>query len=258
MPLASGVRVTAHDAYGLGAVDKPPGVRAHPNDAAPDSGALLIVPYDAAQQCYRWTGPDGASQAAWLLNRLDAGTSGVLLLALDPAVATAVRECFERQAVEKRYLALVFGHAQPARQTWRDRLGTERRGGVARTREAGHVLATCDCRVLARVAGQPPVSLLELQPHTGRTHQLRVQCARRGLPVVGDATYGDFRRNREYARRTGIDRLMLHSWSTRLRYALPGAGEVEFCAESPAPEAFGLPAGWGDSARAIKRAGCRG
>jgi tRNA pseudouridine65 synthase len=240
LPLVSGARVVAHDAGGLGAIDKPAGVRSHPNGGRPDAGALLTVSYDASEQCYRWAGGEGQPQCAWLLNRLDAGTSGVLLLALDAAVAAAVRAQFERHAVEKRYLALVFGHAQPARQTWQDRLAVERRGGVARTHDGGHLLAACDCRVLERVPGQPPVSLLELRPHTGLTHQLRVQCARRGLPVVGDATYGDFRRNRVYAGRTGIDRLMLHSWFTAVRYTLPGAAEVAFAAESPPPAEFGV------------------
>ena len=41
-----------------------------------------------------------------------------------------------------------------------------------------------------------PMALLELQPKTGRTHQLRIQCANRGLPIVGDRTYGDFQRNK--------------------------------------------------------------
>jgi 23S rRNA pseudouridine955/2504/2580 synthase len=66
---------------------------------------------------------------------------------------------------------------------------------------------------------------------------LRVQCARRGLPVVGDQTYGDFRRNREFARRTGLKRLFLHSLETSISYDLAGRS-FTFTASAPLPEDF--------------------
>jgi 23S rRNA-/tRNA-specific pseudouridylate synthase len=80
--------------------------------------------------------------------------------------------------------------------------------------------------------------LIELKPLTGRTHQLRVQCAKRHLPIIGDATYGDFRRNRDFAKATGLKRLFLHSVETRLEYSR-GGRRVAFRAEAPLPEAFG-------------------
>jgi 23S rRNA-/tRNA-specific pseudouridylate synthase len=79
--------------------------------------------------------------------------------------------------------------------------------------------------------------LLRLQPHTGRSHQLRVQCARRGLPIVGDQTYGDFRLNREFARHTGWKRLFLHSAETAFRYERRGRS-FTFSARAPAPAEF--------------------
>ena len=65
-----------------------------------------------------------------------------------------------------------------------------------------------------RESGSGPfgyLSLLELEPRTGRTHQLRIQCAERGLPIVGDRTYGDFQRNRAFADKKGEAVMFLHA-----------------------------------------------
>jgi 23S rRNA-/tRNA-specific pseudouridylate synthase len=75
------------------------------------------------------------------------------------------------------------------------------------------------------------LTLLKLEPITGRTHQLRVQCAFHGVPIVGDGTYGEFVFNREFARRTGHKRMFLHAASLRI----PSLG---FSAESPVPPSF--------------------
>ena len=70
-------------------------------------------------------------------------------------------------------------------------------------------------RVLEKFQGKAgPMALLELQPKTGRTHQLRIQCANRGLPIVGDRTYGDFSKNRLLQ---DMD-LLLHSESIELSF----------------------------------------
>jgi 23S rRNA-/tRNA-specific pseudouridylate synthase len=75
------------------------------------------------------------------------------------------------------------------------------------------------------------LTLLKLEPVTGRTHQLRVQCAWHRHPIVGDGTYGDFAFNRAFAKSTGEKRLFLHAAAVRL----PG---LDFAAESPLPEEF--------------------
>jgi 23S rRNA-/tRNA-specific pseudouridylate synthase len=87
------------------------------------------------------------------------------------------------------------------------------------------------------IPGPPALSVLELEPHTGRTHQLRVQCARRHLPILGDQNYGDFRRNREFSRRLGTDRLFLHARHVDVEFPLDG-GKIRFDAESPLPPEF--------------------
>ena len=69
------------------------------------------------------------------------------------------------------------------------------------------------------------------------SHQLRVQCAKRGLPIVGDQTYGDFGRNREFAKRTGAKRLFLHSTETAFDYDFRGRRQT-FSAAAPLPAEF--------------------
>jgi 23S rRNA pseudouridine1911/1915/1917 synthase len=127
-------------------------------------------------------------------HRLDRPVSGVLLLAGTPRAARQLSRQFERRQIEKVYLALVTadsaaGLAQGDTFTWQDSLRKvpdEPRAEVAPDEPAAQVAITTG-RVLAGMADR---LLLELRPQTGRMHQLRVQAAARGLPIVGDRLYG--------------------------------------------------------------------
>ena len=243
LPLGRGVRVLAWDGNGLLALEKPEKVLSHPNSPRDSGKTLLDARYDLDRECYSFGArPDGEPSRVWLLNRLDSATSGVILAAVDPRTAAAVRNEFAASKVVKTYCALVFGVPRPARQHWKDALKVERREGKLRTRGgAGDRTATAGMVLRRSYPGPPEVSLLELIPGTGRTHQLRVQCARRKLPIIGDRTYGDFAANREFARHTGCKRLFLHCTETSLTYKL-GPHSFEFSASSPLPEEFvGVP-----------------
>ncbi len=239
LPLGRGVRVLARDANGLLALEKPEKLLSHPNSPRDRGKALLRAAYDPDQECYFFgAGPDGEPYRVWLLNRLDSATSGVILAAADRRTAAAVRKVFAASKVVKTYFALVFGTPRPARQRWKDALQVERRHGRLRTRGGGgDRTATAGLVLRRRFPGPPEASLVELTPGTGRTHQLRVQCARRELPIIGDRTYGDFAANRAFARRTGRKRLFLHCTGTSLVYKL-GPQTFEFTASSPLPEEF--------------------
>ncbi len=230
IPLARDVRLVARKGS-LIALDKPPGVRSHPNkDAVVDEKALLLAPYDMAEEAYLL----GDDRQLFLLNRLDAPTSGLILLAFDLGTAALVKKRFAEQEVQKTYFAVVVGRAGRLNTTWRDRLQTVRRGEGLRTVVGRGDLAVTDVRAVAESKGAVPLTLIELKPHTGRTHQLRVQCSARRLPIVGDATYGDFQANRRIARDLGLKRLCLHSSSVRVKLQ-----EKEwFQADSSIPEAF--------------------
>jgi 23S rRNA-/tRNA-specific pseudouridylate synthase len=237
LPLGREVRLIKRDENGLAALAKPAGVLSHPNTPGDQPRALLTCAYDHDRECFLWRAPDGTDGRFWLLNRLDSATSGVILAAGDEAVARAIKEHFVRRQVTKVYQALVFGIPRAPREIWRDRLAVSKRGGTIRTGPAGNIPAEAHFSVLRRRPGSPPLALVQLDPKTGRSHQLRVQCARRGLPIVGDQTYGDFRLNRGFAKATGCKRLFLHSLTTRFSYVL-GGRTFEFQATAPLPEEF--------------------
>ena len=235
LPLQSACRLLKSDSSGLLAVDKAAGILSHPNHRDDRSPALLELEYDFEGECYH----DGTT--TWhLLNRLDGPTSGVILLATDAAVAKAVKKAFASHAVHKEYAAVLKGIPPRKTDRWQDFLKVVRRRGTLRTVVVpGRPNAETAMQLMERGKGPPARSLVALIPVTGRTHQLRVQCASRHLPIIGDATYGDFAFNREFKRRTGMDRLLLHSWKTRVHVQAEGR-EIRFSAESPLPDVFAV------------------
>jgi tRNA pseudouridine65 synthase len=228
VPLGRGVRLLERDPNGLAALEKPAGVLSHPNRAGEEPRSLVNAPYTLEGEFYEWEGG-----RLWLLNRLDSATSGVILAATSAGLAVTIRRHFRERRVDKAYMALVFGAPGKAPDQWRDRLAVEKRGGTIRTGQGG---IPAECRMSMARSGNG-LSLLRLEPLTGRSHQLRVQCARRGLPIVGDQTYGDFRKNREFAKKAGTKRLFLHSLETKFDYSWEGR-TVHFEARAPLPAEF--------------------
>lgn len=238
LPLGREVKVLAHDANGLAALAKPAGVLSHPNEGGDEPRSLLTVPYTLDGEVYEWTDASGTKRRLWLLNRLDSATSGVILAAADGELAAEIRAQFKRKQIRKIYLALVFGAARQAIELWRDLLAVDKRGGKIRAAaSAGHVPAESRMSVVRAGRREPRVSLLRLEPRTGRSHQLRVQCAKRHLPIIGDQTYGDFARNREFAKLAGTKRLFLHSLETNFDYEWKGK-RWTFAAKAPLPGEF--------------------
>lgn len=234
LPLGPGVKLLKHHASGIVALDKPIGILSHPNGPEDEPRSLLTAPYDEQRECYLLSG----GGEAHLIHRLDSPTSGVILIATDATLAAELRRRFLTHAVEKTYLALVFGVPRRRQECWQDQLQIKREGSQLRT-QTGRTgdPAACDMHQLQIITGVPVLTLLELSPHTGRTHQLRVQCQKRRLPIVGDSTYGDFAKNRAFAQKTGHHRLFLHA--SRVMIPLLGrSGHDRFEAESPIPPAF--------------------
>ena len=237
-PLGPGVTLLTRESNGLAALCKPAGVLSHPNMSSEAPRSLLTARYEPTGEFFQWSDGESGTSRLWLLNRLDSATSGVILVATSEALAAAIRLHFRQKRVHKVYNALVFGRPPGLQQIWRDRLAVEKRGGQIRTSAAGHIPA--ECRMIQKRSGGPAgkiCSLLQLEPITGRSHQLRVQCAKRNLPIVGDQTYGDFARNREFAKRTGIKRLFLHSLRSEFDYEFNGRS-FHFAAEAPLPAEF--------------------
>lgn len=238
LPLGRDVTLLMHDANGLAALAKPAGVLSHPNEGGDEPRSLLTVRYALEGEVYEWTDVDGAVRKLWLLNRLDSATSGVILAAADGELAAAIRAQFKRKQVRKVYNALVFGAPRQGMEIWRDLLAVEKRGGIVRAAaSAGHVPAESRMSVVRVGRKEPKVSLLRLEPRTGRSHQLRVQSAKRHLPIIGDQTYGNFARNREFAKFAGTKRLFLHSLETSFDYEWHER-TWKFAAKAPLPAEF--------------------
>lgn len=238
LPLGRDVTVIARDANGLAALNKPAGVLSHPNAAGDEPRSLLTARYVFDGEYFEWRRAGERLERLWLLNRLDSATSGVILAAAGEELATEIRAQFKRKQVRKIYSALVFGTPRQPMELWRDLLAVEKAGGRIRTAaHAGHVPAETRMTLIRRGAHHPHVSLLKLEPRTGRSHQLRVQCAKRGLPIVGDQTYGDFARNRDFAKRADTKRMFLHSLETSFEYDFNGQRQV-FTAHAPLPGRF--------------------
>lgn len=237
MPFGLGVRRVALDGNGLAALDKPEGILSHPNGPGDEARSLLRARYDGQDECFEWNSAGGLRRM-WLINRLDSATSGLILAAANGDLAREVRAQFKRRQVRKTYQALVFGKPRQPAETWRDKLDVKKLGGRIRT-AAGSGNLPAECRMSMVRAGTGPVrlSLIRLEPQTGRSHQLRVQCAKRGLPIVGDRTYGNFGANREFARAGGRKRMFLHSMAVAFEYEF-GGGRHEFSATAPLPAEF--------------------
>jgi 23S rRNA-/tRNA-specific pseudouridylate synthase len=237
VPLGSGVTRVALDANGLAALNKPEGVLSHPNTVRDQARSLVRAAYDTDEECFVWSTPKG-ERRLWLINRLDSATSGLILAATSGTLATEVRAQFQRRQVRKTYQALVFGRPRLASEAWRDLLEVKKQGGKIRTSAgAGRLPAECLMTLVRSGSGLPRLSLLRLEPQTGRSHQLRVQTAKRGLPIVGDQTYGNFPANRAFAKAGHAKRLFLHSHRVTFEYALDGRIQ-EFSAEAPLPAEF--------------------
>jgi 23S rRNA pseudouridine955/2504/2580 synthase len=125
-----------------------------------------------------------------LCHRLDRGTEGLLLFAKTAGALRSITERIGRREVVKIYHCIVSGTPSPAQGVWRDWLwkdAKEKRVYAQTKPKPGAKEAVLRYKVLRSSGGS---SLLEIELITGRTHQIRVQCASRGFPLLGDGKYG--------------------------------------------------------------------
>lgn len=174
------------------------------------------------------------SQCLRTVHRLDAQTGGVMVFARSRKAASLLSQCLRQHEFQKDYLAVVHGVPQPAAAQWRDLLARDsvrRMTYVADAPSDETKEALLDYEVLGSSGG---LSLVRVHLHTGRTHQIRVQFASRGLPLCGDRKYG-----------IGGDETPLALWAFRLSFPHPETGEVMTFSCLPPPvapwTAFTLP-----------------
>lgn len=123
-------------------------------------------------------------------HRLDRCVSGVIVFARNSKAAARLAEQFQKHQVEKVYWAIVEGPVDPPSAPWVDwlrKIETEARTEVVSSDDAGAKEAILGVQLMATIGSR---SWLELRPRTGRMHQLRIQTAIRGHPIVGDELYG--------------------------------------------------------------------
>lgn len=216
-----------HEDEDLLVIDKPPGLLTIATERERERTAYrLLWDYLAAQRPPR---------RPFIVHRLDRDTSGLLVFAKSPSAKRGLQAQFEAREVERVYVAVVEGRVRDDRGTLESRLVEDRALRVRAAR--GGKQAITHYRVLHR--GRDTTAL-ELTLGTGRRHQIRVQLADLGHPIVGDGRHG--------SRIDPRGRLWLHA--SRLGFVHPRSGSrMRF--ESP------LPAGWAHPRPLPSRRGLR-
>lgn len=205
-----------HDDDDLVVVDKPAGVAAHPSlgwDGPTVLGALAGAGYRIATS--------GPQERQGIVHRLDAGTSGVMVVAKSEHAYRELKRLFKEREVLKIYHAVVQGHPDPFAGTIEGAIG----------RHPGH-----EWKFAVTRDGKPSVThyamleafryatLIEVELETGRTHQIRVHMSAQRHPCVGDGMYGA---DPTLTERLGLTRQWLHA--VRLGFRHPGTGaEVSY------------------------------
>ena len=209
-------------------VDKPRGVAAHPSPGwtGPTvTGGLLAAGYQLAAS--------GPAERQGIVHRLDANTTGVMVVAKSEPAYSALKRAFRERTVDKRYHALVQGHPDPLRGTVDAPIGRHPSGDgrFAVVSDGRPSVTHYDTLEAFRAA-----SLVSVGLETGRTHQIRVHMAAIRHPCVGDLLYGA---DPVLAARLGLTRQWLHAVS--LAFAHPADGRrVEFRSDYPTDLAHAL------------------
>ncbi len=192
------------------AIDKPAGMLVHRTWIAEEAA-------EYAMQRLR----DQLGQHVFIIHRLDRPTSGVLLFALSSEAARDMCAQFESRTVTKRYLAVVRGWTEESGvidHPLREEKHKEPQPALSRYRR----LATVELPIAVGRYPQARYSLVEVQPETGRMHQIRKHFAHIFHPLIGDTTYGEGRHNRLFREHFGSERLLLHA--SELGFVHPYSG----------------------------------
>lgn len=213
---------------GLLVVNKPAGLTVHPGAGTENEATLvqlLLARYPAISSV-------GDPERPGIVHRIDKDTSGLIMVAKSEAVRLKMLDMFSERAFEKEYRALVYGLPQSSSFYLEDYLARStadrKKMAVVRDPEKGRLAITNGQVVRAFSTIASEVSLII---ETGRTHQIRVQMAHYGHPVLGDETYG--RSGARLSKLCGAARQMLHAY--RLSFSHPVTGsELDLTAPLPA------------------------
>jgi 23S rRNA pseudouridine1911/1915/1917 synthase len=203
-------------------VDKPPGLVVHPGAGNPDGTLVngLLARYPELEGV-------GEADRPGIVHRLDAGSSGLLVVARTQQAADDLIDQFAGHHATRVYRALVWGHPQAPHGVIDAPIGRSRRDPLRMAIVADGRRARTEYRVLERFDRPAELALLECRLETGRTHQIRVHLGSIHHPLVGDPIYGQRRP------KLGLDRPFLHA--AELSFDHPTSGErLTFTSELPA------------------------
>ena len=205
-------------------VNKPPGVLSVPLER--NRGVPSV--FDQLEDRFRSHG----KRRPLVVHRIDQDTSGLVVFAKDAAAQRDLKEQFKRREPERVYLAVVYGHPQPAAGTWRDHLVWDEKALIQKEthpRDPRASEAISEYRVLETFAD---TALVEVRLRTGRRNQVRIQARLRGHTLVGETRYVF---GPDSLRPVRFPRHALHAW--RLTFRHPADGRtVAF--EAPPPADF--------------------
>jgi len=202
-------------------VDKPVGVAAHPS---PGWSGPTVTGGLAALGVRLST--SGAAERQGIVHRLDAGTTGIMVVAKSERAYTALKWAFKNREVTKRYHAIVQGHPDPTRGTVDAPIDRHPRHDYRFAVVAGGKPSVTHYDTLEAF---PAATLLDIALETGRTRQIRVQMSALRHPCAGDLTYGA---DPTLTARLELTRQWLHA--RQLAFAHPGDGRgVEFTSPYP-------------------------
>jgi 23S rRNA pseudouridine1911/1915/1917 synthase len=214
-------------------VNKAPGMVVHPA-AGHRAGTLTNA---LMHHCPNLAGISGCLRPG-IVHRLDKDTSGALVVAKNSRSMQHLAAQFKTRQVRKQYMALIYGLPQKPSGTIDLPIGRhpqDRKKMSTNTRTPRPAKTRWWIRETFLGA-----CLIEIDIHTGRTHQIRVHCLSMGHPVIGDPVYGNRGSKNELKRDApevaraiqGIDRQMLHAWRLRIRH--PASG-IMLRVEAPMP-----------------------
>lgn len=218
--IADGVRI-AYEDQDLVVVDKPVGVAAHPSLGWEGPSVTEHLAASGVQ-----VSTSGAAERQGVVQRLDVGTSGLMVVAKSEIAYSVLKQAFRDRSVDKVYHALAQGHPDPFQGTIEAPIGRHPGSDwkMAIVEGGRHSVTHYETLEAHRAA-----TLLEVHLETGRTHQIRVHLAAIGHPLVGDPLYGCDPR---LAARLGLERQWLHA--VELGFVHPTRGEyVQFTSEYP-------------------------
>lgn len=192
-------------------IDKPAGVVSHPTvgfEGPTVPGALLALGISLSTS--------GAAERQGIVQRLDVGTSGLMMLAKSERAYSVLKQAFRDRSVKKLYHALVQGHLDPSEGTFDAPIGRHPKAEFKFAVMEGGKPSITHYSTLEVLPG---ATLVEVNLETGRTHQIRVHFSAFKHPLVGDTMYGA---DPTLAKRIGLERQWLHAMELSFDHPITG------------------------------------